>query len=212
MSKNMFVISNNDTVVNLKMTINIFMFALNLPHPSDELLDSIRIDLASTLDTHVPQNTFQPGMVDFIYFHGKSKELGIKEYSKFFEEDFNFTGMLFRPDSSVKESNLLPHPDLGRITGLNYILSSGGDNVTTTWYNKVNENLQNREWMHDIYEGLEPIRSYCYKEHVWYAMESCRFHSVENVQSDRLILTVSFTNLKFNDFLLKYRHLIDSIV
>lgn len=188
------------------------MFKINLPIPNDELIAMIHKDLQLAKSTYESPIYKREGEVDFIYFHGESSKIGITEYQSFFDEDINFTGMLFKPDDRTISSSLAPHPDTGRLTGLNFILDTGGSNVVTTWYNKTNPDLTYKEWAKEINDTLVPWSSYKYEPDTWYAMDSSRFHSVKNITSDRLILTISLRDLKFTDFLLKYRHLIDSIV
>ena len=100
------------------------------------------------------------------------------------------------------------HSDLGRTTGINYILNAGGSNATTSWYNKVAETIGMAEWPAETLQNLKLLGSYVYDEKQWLVMESLRFHSVENVTCDRIIITISFNGLSYTDFLLKYRHLI----
>ena len=188
------------------------MFTVNLPKPSNTLVNMIQKDLISARESYQSPSYKQQGEVDFIYFHGESSLIGINEYQSFFDEDINFTGMLFKPDSTTTKSSLAPHPDTGRLTGLNFILDTGGDSVTTTWYNKTNPDLSYQEWPKEIHATLVPWTSYIYQTDTWYAMDSSRFHSVENIKHERLVLTISLRDLKFSDFLIKYRHLIDSIV
>lgn len=194
------------------------MLRLNLPGPSSDLLAA----LSSTIDQELPNytpgyNYLRPNVADGAYFGKDVIDVGKKEYQHLFDEDINIFAMMIRPEPWVVTSTdyitsyYRPHSDAHRKLGLNYILESGGEHVTTTMYTKVDNSDSQLASVCD-YEDVTPLRSYKLQENVWYGLEANRYHSVDNIQTPRLLLTISFAELSYTDFIIKYSHLIDGIV
>lgn len=194
------------------------MLKLNLPNPSPELLVAVQETVASDIPNYVPGYEYLlPNVADGIYFYSKISELGKEQYQPLFDEEIFVMGMILRPypwengNTNYVSSCYRPHCDGGRIIGFNYILDCGGDNVTTTMYTKFNDNKE--EMGHVLnYDEVTPIRSYHLDKNTWYCLDAARYHSVENIEHDRLLLTISSTTLSFSEFIIKYSHLIDKVI
>lgn len=194
------------------------MLRLNLPKPSSDLLAA----LTNTIDQELPNYTpgyeyLRAGVADGAYFATDIVDIGKKEYQHLFDEDINIFAMMLRPEPWITTSTdyitsyYRPHSDAYRKLGLNYILDTGGNNVTTTMYTKVDNSDSPLASVCD-YEDVTALRSYNLHENVWYGLEASRYHSVDNIQTPRLLLTISFAELSYTDFIIKYSHFIDSIV
>lgn len=99
-----------------------------------------------------------------------------------------------------------PHVDPDcRPDSLMYILSTGGDNVKTTWYNVKNKDIAYTEIATHVYDlpiyskdNLEIVEEHVMQEDGWYLFNHSVPHSVDNIKSPRIILTlpIDFTELR----------------
>lgn len=195
------------------------MLKLNLPEPSSELLTALSAMMDQELPEYVPGYEYlRPGVADGFYFISSVSDIGKKQFQPLFDEDIHLFGMMIIPypwnlteGTEYVSSYYRPHCDANRTFGLNYILNSGGDNVTTTMYAEVDDSKSMKAKVCE-YEDVTSIRSYLLQEKIWYGLDAMRYHSVDNIQRPRLLLSISFTNLTLSDFIIKYSHLVDSVV
>jgi hypothetical protein len=88
---------------------------------------------------------------------------------------------------------LFPHVDLIRIKALNYILLTGGDAETVFYAPK-------KEFSHLIplpntyipFDRIQRINSVVLEQERWHQLDVTKIHTVENLKSKRLSITVSF--------------------
>ena len=189
------------------------MLKVNLPKPSITFLTTIRSVISNELPNFEPGYEYlKPGLADSMYFTNLISDLGKDEYQNFFAEKLFVFAMIIRPEpwvNSAKKyvrSSYPPHYDFSRTMGINYYIDTGGDNVKTIMYNqtKYDDNAMPQLLK---YDQVTVMQEYHTEPNVWYAIDGSRFHSVENIESDRLILSLSFEDLSYSDFCTKYKHL-----
>lgn len=189
------------------------MLKVNLPKPSITFLNTIRSVVSNELPNFEPGYEYlKPGLADSMYFTNLISDLGKNEYQHFFDEKILVFAMIIRPEPWINSaekyinSSYPPHHDHERTMGINYYIESGGDNVKTVMYNetKYNNDIPNLP----RYDQVTVMQEYRTEPNTWYAIEGSRFHSVENIESDRLILSLSFEDLLYSDFFTKYKHLL----
>lgn len=189
------------------------MFTLNLPPPSKELTDLVYQDLRNALENHVyfweSNENWPLGGCENISPYQLTNPAGTQEYQQYFEEPINACVLLFVPDGRTPVSELFPHVDLRRKIGINYLLEPGGDNVTTTMFT---EEADANTSVNDLRkrESLEVLESFCIPPNTWYGLNGMRYHSVENVTKNRVVFTLSISDIEHETFVNKYQHLISS--
>jgi hypothetical protein len=191
---------------------------LNLPIPSDKIKNEV-ISLLATqqvnYENHINVGVLNPdiNVATCMYFTNDALTAMCKEeFSKLFSDDYygSFT-LCLRNLSPGQPAFYPPHCDNGRIIGINFIINTGGANVETTIYENINDDSSTFEegLMHAYSNDMIVAEKQRLDESKWYAMDVSRFHSVENIECDRLILSlVLLTKLRLTDFAEKYRHLI----
>ena len=186
------------------------MFSVDLPKPSQRLIDTLYDEMKTTLESYVYLWETYPNwpnnFAENVSLHKESNQIGNTEFQSFFDEPIIVCGLLFVPNPNSYVSCLVPHTDSYRNFGINYILETGGENVTTTIYTKkeYGEPKSNQYFGTD----LEVLDSRQLLPNHWYGLDGSRYHSVENITSNRLLLSVSFQNLTYEEFVLKYRNII----
>lgn len=99
-----------------------------------------------------------------------------------------------------------PHVDQQRITSLNFYIEPGGDNVTTSFYKE--------EGNFDLLGSTKTYNEVTLEEKLqlndkaWYLLDVNRYHSVENILTNRFIFCLSFADLSTESFKQKYKHLL----
>jgi hypothetical protein len=118
---------------------------------------------------------------------------------------------LGKAENLLKDLNAVtpPHCDRIRQVGINYLLSTGGVNVVTSFYNekRINYNLSTGESLD--YNKVSLSSQFVFPQEKWYAFNTQKYHSVENIENERygicLMINLNPTFKKFNK---KYKQLI----
>jgi hypothetical protein len=107
-----------------------------------------------------------------------------------------------------------PHCDRVRRIAVNYLLLAGGSNVETVLYKtgRTDPDLSNAQDAR--YEELEIDYRVQIPVETWHAYNVQYYHSVENVETTRLLLSLVLDNdtkrsLTFDKFVIKYKNLIN---
>jgi hypothetical protein len=96
-----------------------------------------------------------------------------------------------------------PHVDQKRITSLNFYIEPGGDNVTTSFYKEEgNFDLLGSS---KNYDEVTVDYSLPMNDKAWYLLDVNRYHSVENILTNRFIFCLSFADLTVEQFKIKYK-------
>jgi hypothetical protein len=102
-----------------------------------------------------------------------------------------------------------PHCDRGRKTAINYVVAAGGDCVTTTFYNETRQDSNLSAAENYRYDQVTVKSSQVLHEQQWHAYNVQRFHSVENIKTERYLLSIFLVNNpSVEEFLHEYKHLI----
>ena len=102
------------------------------------------------------------------------------------------------------------HADRVRIFALNFYVQEGGKNVTTVMYNSHGDYQVGLGTGRIFkYEDLSVDTLYQLEVKKWYALSVRQAHSVENIETTRLIFTLSLFDITYDQFLIKYKYLID---
>jgi hypothetical protein len=100
-----------------------------------------------------------------------------------------------------------PHTDGGpRRYILNYLIDAGGDHVATQWFQEKNRELirEGPALQYPEGENLQLVKSVVIPTATWTVLFGKVIHSVVNVQTKRLQISISFSAEEF--FKLKERH------
>jgi hypothetical protein len=92
-----------------------------------------------------------------------------------------------------------PHADAGRTWALYYMVETGGDHVTTSWWKHPDHPLVLKENLYPIvawnYPELDLICSAQFQKYNWYLFNSRVLHSVENINHRRISLQTNVNML-----------------
>lgn len=136
----------------------------------------------------------------------------IQQYLKAYfgqEELIMFVGIL--KNVVGQPSTSPPHCDRAREMAINYVLSTGGDNVQTCFYKEHRE-------IHDITCAENKYYKDCtldfkikFPEKVWHAYNVQRYHSVENIEHERYLFSIKLkSNPTIDQFLVTHHHLVQT--
>jgi hypothetical protein len=102
-----------------------------------------------------------------------------------------------------------PHCDRKRQTAINYLLKNGGDKVYTCFYkeNRMSSDLDFGE--NKFYKEVTLDSKFKFPEQTWHVYNVQKYHSVENVEGDRFLLSIILgDNPEFEDFCSCYKDLL----
>jgi hypothetical protein len=112
------------------------------------------------------------------------------------------------PQGLDKDTVFPVHHDVRRMFALNYILTTGGDSVTTSWFKDVNQPLV-RSLTKQInmqtdtgpveYKDLEFLSCMICEPHKWYLIRTNILHDVDHVDGVRSALTVPYFDTEIVD-------------
>lgn len=89
-----------------------------------------------------------------------------------------------------------PHVDVSGKYKLNYMVKTGGDNVTTTFYTSNHE--LSPGFRADTFESLTPVDQYHASAGQWLHLNVSMLHGVDNVEGERSAITLVFN--EYYDF------------
>ena len=185
---------------------------LKLPQPSIELVELCR-HMAITaplemnlkkLHDNIQNHTVNSVSRKFIEDNDKLNLLVNREFQNYFRHPmYPALGIVKNIGDTI--ACWPPHSDRTRIFALNYYIEEGGSNVQTVMYNTI-DNYDAGKGTGNIfpYRGLTLDQVFHLDMNQWYAFNVRKVHSIENVVSTRLILTLSFHDLNYFDFLNMY--------
>lgn len=191
---------------------------IKLPAPSLKILseiDSIAKTSSFELDLkrkHEHIQNYQVNAVSrkFIEDNDLINELVYKEYKSYFQEDFFPAVGIVTNLETNRIACWPPHSDRTRIFALNYYITEGGNNVETIMYDRYDDYISGQGTGKIFkYNELTLDKTYHLKTNQWYALNARQVHSIENILTQRIILTISFHHLNFFEFCNKYQNLID---
>lgn len=141
-------------------------------------------------------------------------DLNVKEqldqiFCKFFpDEDIWYTlGKIQAVPGQI--SLIPPHCDRGRHTACNYLLSTGGIDVKTVFYNRIRDKENLDSALNILKSQVVEESSIVMGLNQWYIFNAQQAHGVENITDTRLIFSIIFTkNQEYNKFVKKYKNMV----
>lgn len=125
----------------------------------------------------------------------------IKETVPPWPSNENLTIQKVIPNGSDKDTIFPVHHDVRRMFALNYILKTGGDSVTTSWFKDVNQPLV-RSLKKEIgmqsdtgpveYNDVELLSSVQCQLGKWYLIRTNVLHDVDHVDFERSAITIPY--------------------
>lgn len=186
---------------------------LNLPKPSKNIIDRV-FELSETADLEIELKNKHDSIQNFTKNSVSRKfiendyiiqELAQKEYSNFFDEKIIPAVGIIKNIQKEKYACWPPHSDRVRIFALNYYIQEGGEYVTTVTYNTIDNHIAGTGTGKIYrYEDLEIDTVYHTEMNSWYALSVRQAHSIENIETTRLIFTLSFWDITYDKFIEKY--------
>lgn len=194
---------------------------LDLPSPSQKILEAIyRISNHAPLELelkamHDKIQDYKRNSVSrkFIEDDEELNYLAQLEYDSLFDEKFKPAVGVIKNLKTGQYACWPPHADRVRIFALNYYVEEGGKNVTTVMYNSYGD-FKVGPGTGSIfkYEDLLIDKSYHLKTKNWYALSVRQAHSIENIETTRLIFTLSFFDITCQEFIQKYKQYIKGYI
>ncbi len=168
--------------------MNYFEYLDALPPVSSDLLNEARHASLNRVSTFVDPkfSTYQ-----FYLLQGK-----IAEFTK---SIFNFKHSV---SVQVIKNGAPVHVDIGRAVAYNYIIETGGVNVLTAYFN-IDDFIQDRNNRHlRLFPKLdcapaEPIYTVCIEPNRWHKLNVSVPHTVLNIGSERIAITVTPLPLRY---------------
>jgi hypothetical protein len=194
-------------------------FEVNLPTPSEKLLQMIQELKAIQPETN--PDCYRPAVdaagpsvnaAECMYFcNDQIYDQVMQEYSTYFTEKFAVCVLVLRNHTESANAFYPPHQDMFRQTSLNFVIDAGGDSVETLSYDRVGS-YEDLTGQLVSYDTVNVHKRYRLNSPAWYALDVVRYHSVENISSDRIILALSFTDINLTDLSVKYPHLVKQVL
>ena len=112
---------------------------------------------------------------------------------------FNILYQTQKAKNNVMSTHIV-HTDKERLSALNYVIDTGGENVITSWYKENNKELfrqrkiaggQSDSGFVD-YQNLELLESINLEKNCWYIIDTRILHDVDNITGIRKSISISF--------------------
>ena len=130
----------------------------------------------------------------------------MKEYEDIFGEDIvPILGIM--KNVTTKPACIPPHFDKVKGASVNFVIESGGDNCTTVLYDKA----RTKDIEDPLFVDKDKVNSIgeYNLNNGWYVFNTQQVHSVENIISRRVVLTLMpVSEISMENFILLYDHLI----
>jgi hypothetical protein len=102
-----------------------------------------------------------------------------------------------------------PHCDRGRFTACNFVLETGGENVETVFYDFERDTNDLNSAVNFKENDVKVESSVVFKSNCWYVFNAQQAHGVTNITGSRYLLSLLFdSNIKYHDFVVRYKHLL----
>ncbi len=115
--------------------------------------------------------------------------------------------ILYQTQKSINNvpSTHIVHTDRLRLTALNYIIDTGGDNVMTSWYKEDGKELHRSKKITGSqsdsgavdYKNLQLLESVNLEKNNWYIINTRILHDVDNITGTRKSISISFSHRNF---------------
>ena len=195
------------------------VFYLNLPQVPDKIYNKLVEICYSTVlneQSRLWTHDFHRGELVVAGHEGGivvPDDLLVKDLDLLYKDYFPGQELLFttsRTSNVVGQKSILPpHCDRKRKLAINYVLKTGGSQVSTCFYKERRSTptldaAENRYYKDLTFDFLEVI-----PEKIWHCYDVQTFHSVNDVETDRFLFSIILrtTNPSIEEFSLKYKNL-----
>lgn len=195
------------------------VFYLNLPQLPDKIYNKLVETCYSTVlneQSRLWTHDFHRGELVVAGHEGGivvPDDLLVKELDLLYKDYFPGQELLFttsRTSNVVGQKSILPpHCDRKRELAINYVLKTGGSQVSTCFYKERRstptfDTAENRYYKDLTFDFLEVL-----PEKTWHCFNVQTFHSVNDIETDRFLLMINLrtTNPSIEEFSLKYKNL-----
>lgn len=113
---------------------------------------------------------------------------------------------LINTDINAGPAFYMPHVDKKRLVTLNFCISPGGKNVTTSFYKESGDYSASGNSL--TYNDVTLDTKHSFNDSKWYFLDVNRYHSVENISDTRILFSISFNNISGDEFKEKYKNLL----
>lgn len=182
------------------------IYKLSLPKPSEQLMSFVRryaemepINYSSLKWHNNIQNNEVNCAAGSFFSVPIITILAKREYQKYFTKNIiPVVGRITNTDP-INVASYPPHIDKQRAIAINFYIDLGGDNVETIFYDTVDPNEIKHEGKVLPYNKVRPTNKFCLPKDNWYILDVTKFHSVENIETSRIILTISIFDRDVDD-------------
>ena len=195
------------------------VFYLNLPQLPDKIYNKLVEICYSTVlneQSRLWTHDFHRGELVVAGHEGGivvPDDLLVKDLDLLYKDYFPGEELLFttgRISNVVGQKSISPpHCDRKRKLAINYLLKTGGSQVSTCFYKERRSTptldaAENRYYKDLTFDFLEVI-----PEKIWHCYDVQTFHSVNDVETDRFLFSIILrtTNPSIEEFSLKYKNL-----
>jgi hypothetical protein len=176
------------------------IYELNLPQPTAQLEQALR-KFAATIKTDPDDKPWleasqeqEVNGVDAAFVRAETLEPLVREqYGQFFPDTDIMALVGIMRNLESHPACLPPHVDQTRALAINYYIDLGGDHVTTSFYDRVEQVSVDRAY-NFRYKDLNKVGEFCFAANKWYAFSTDRGHSVEGIETQRLMFAIIRTN------------------
>ena len=188
---------------------------INLPKPSNQLTSLVKEVVKArpinyqSQHWHKKINPYPINCAAGEFFAEQQVSiLAISEYQKFFSERLNpIIGIMHNTESTP--ASYPPHSDRIRFVGINYYIELGGKDVKTVFYDKVDSDNDLIGGHVLSYDNVPKItHTECFDSGSWYVLSSRQYHSVENIQTSRCVLSLCLQGIKLSKFVADYSNML----
>jgi hypothetical protein len=171
---------------------------INLPKPSEKL-----INLIKTVAAERPTNFGGKAVHDAVqqvhrnnaagefFKTDEVTKLALSEYQRYFYNNLIPMIGLLRNTKTGVPAGYAPHSDRIRNVAINFYIDLGGSNVSTVFYDKYDPDNDLVGGYNAKYEDLTKVGEYFCNDSTWYVFNSRQYHSVENIETTRVMMSLS---------------------
>jgi len=179
---------------------------INLPKPSEKLINLIKTVAASrptniggqAVHIDVQSDNVNCAAGEFFADPEVSK-LALLEYQSYFYNNLTPLIGLLRNTRTDAPASYAPHSDRIRNVGINFYVDLGGSNVSTVFYDKHDPEDDLQGGHNARYEDLTKVNEYYCNDSTWYVFNTRQYHSVENIETTRVMLSLSLIGVNAKD-------------
>ena len=133
------------------------------------------------------------------FAHPEVSKLALFEYQSYFYNNLIPMIGLLRNTRTDVPASYAPHSDRIRHVGINFYIDLGGSNVSTVFYDKYDPEDDLQGGHNARYENLTKVAEHYCNDSTWYMFNTRQYHSVENIETTRVMLSLSLINIDAKD-------------